>query len=517
VAEAEAKCRGPTTSGLVDCAAMDAAEAGADATAPGNYRHDADLVSTLAELADRACARVERTLEVSVHMRQLAGELSPPVDTVAVREVAHTFAYLLKSSEDDARPGNSLIPEDGPSALPRALRDADAEVRQLWIDLADTVVHPIARARCWDIVFTLNLVSNKRDSAERAARAYLDTVGGNLHIREQGEAVLRAWTLARSMGLSTVESDVVSAAFDLIEDVLARNDDPYSVVPLLEALTAPQRKNPDIARQERANKLLDRALLTFPELHVVREVAALIRRRSSGDAVRIDHASRVEIAAILAEADAATETLVAMSFLNEAASAARQLGVVDLADEAVGRLQALPPVEMSTIESGFSIPALFAHAFMSPYRYAKEWRVALLAWCGTDAPSGTFAVNEANARKLVSNSVVMTVATRVIIDEKTGLPKRVVSGMDSAVSRALVEIEFYNMGIRGHYLGDALCIIGDHHGGRLRAGLVPAGGAGRWRGCWRRRSSCSGLASPRRVFIWRHHGLSRRCGRCCLS
>lgn len=450
---------------------MDAAEAGADATAPGSYRHDADLVPTLADLVDRACARVERVLQASVQVRQLAGELSLPVDAAAVREAAHTFAYLLKPSGNEARPGNSLIPEDGPSLAPRALRDADEEVRRLWMDLANTVVHPIARARCWDIVFTLGLTRNKRDSAERAARAYVDTVGGNLDIREQGEALLRALTLTRSVGLSSLEHEVSAVAFEVIEDVLARNDDPYSVVPLLEALTAPQRNNPDVARQDRANKLLDRALLTFSELHVVRDVAALIRKRSSGDTTRIDHASRVEIAAILAEADAARETLVAMFFLNQAASTARQLGVVDLADTATSRLQVLPPVKMSTIKREFSIPALVAHAFMSPYRYAKEWRTALLAWCCTDAPSGEFTANMAYARKSATNSAIMTAVTRMSIDEKTNMTTRVTSGMDSAVSRELVSIESFRMSVRGHHLSDALNIVGDRFGIPARGDL----------------------------------------------
>src|SRR5207253_1496763 len=98
----------------------------------------------------------------------------------------------------------------------------------LWIGLAGTVTHPISRARCHDIVFTLQLGQNNRDSAEQAARAYLDAVGGSLRIREQSYGLLRAWTLTRSVGLASLETQVTAAMVDMADAVISRVDDPHA-------------------------------------------------------------------------------------------------------------------------------------------------------------------------------------------------------------------------------------------------------------------------------------------------
>ncbi|MBB4914441.1 DUF7380 domain-containing protein [Streptosporangium saharense] len=201
-----------------------------------------------------------------------------------------TFSYVLTSNSSGfAQPGASLIPLDGESLFPRALRDADDEVRTLWVALTDVVSHPIAKARCADIVFILRLAKNNRDSAEKAARAYLAAVGGDLCRREQSLGLLRAWTLARSVGSTVLEAEVAAALLVMARDVVTRADDPYAAVPLLEALTAPGRKGQVLPTSAQANILLDRALATYTEPKVIAEVAALIRRRSADDPVRADH------------------------------------------------------------------------------------------------------------------------------------------------------------------------------------------------------------------------------------
>jgi hypothetical protein len=422
------------------------------------YRHDPAGVAALAQLADLACERAAHLVEVSLRVPQVAATFVPALDPAAVREVENTFCYVLSSNDSGAaQPGASLVPLDGPS-LPRALRDADDEVRALWAALADAVSHPVATARCADIVFTLRMADNSRDSAEKAARAYLATLGSSLLLKEQSLGLLRAWTLARSVRSGVLEAEIVSAMMDMAEDVVTRADDPHAAIPLLEALTAPGRKERAQPSSVPANALLDRVLTTYTELYVITHVAALIRKCSAGDPARAEHASRIEIATWLAEADKATEPLTIRFNLDKASSTARRLGISDLEQVAVARLQSAPPVEWKTAETEIELPRVFVNNFMHPYRYATDWQEALWAWFFTDAPSGNYASNKVTAQKVVSESVVARIA-RVTLYNNNDLPKKVITGDDEAYKHELARIEQYSMGCYGMLLANALDLI----------------------------------------------------------
>ncbi|MDB4873354.1 MAG: hypothetical protein JWL97_4358, partial [Gemmatimonadales bacterium] len=420
------------------------------------YQHDPAGVPELARLADQACDGAAHLVDVVGRVQRLAAAWVPALNSAAVQEVQHTFAYLLTTSDNGStQPGASLAPLDGPALLPRALRDADDEVRALWAALADAVSHPIAMARCADIVFTMRLANNHRDSAEKAAHAYLAALGGTLLARDQSLGLLRAWTLARSVGSTVLETKIVTAMLDMADDVVTRADDPYAAVPLLEALTAPGRKGRAQPAAAQANALLDRALTTYTELHVITNVAALIRKRSADDPARAEQASRVEIAAVLAEADRATESLTIRFHLNEAASMARRLGISDLEQVAVAHLQSGPAVNWQTIEFEIALPPFFVNTFMRPYRYAKDWREALWEWFFTDAPSGNRASNETAARKALSESLVSRLA-RTTLYSGNDLPKKVINSDDEAYKHELAKTEQQSMGFYGGLLANAL-------------------------------------------------------------
>ncbi|WP_158719410.1 hypothetical protein [Streptomyces sp. NBRC 110035] len=99
------------------------------------YRHDSAVVPDLAQLAGVACEGAEGFFEVGLNVQKLAAKLTPPLDSVAVRELVTTFAYVLSVMPlGSAQPGAALVPLDGP-AIPRALKDSDDEVRALWLEL----------------------------------------------------------------------------------------------------------------------------------------------------------------------------------------------------------------------------------------------------------------------------------------------------------------------------------------------------------------------------------------------
>ena len=437
---------------------MEDVGAAAEGSEPAAYVHDPELVPVLARLVDRACEGVEDVPLVHVRVRRLGAELPVPLALVVVQELAFTFMYLWEVSSTDApQPGATLVPLEGRS-VPPALKDADDQVRALWLDLAPAVRHPIARARCFDIVFTLGLAPNGRDSAERAARAYLESVGGSLRPRDQAIGLLRGWTLTRMVGLSDLEDDLAAAMLALADGVVDRGDDPHAALPLLDALTAPGRKKVVPPLGDRANAVLDRALTVYPQAQVIAEIAAVVRKRSPADQDRADRASRAEVTALLGEADRARDAFAMRYFLSDAASVAKRYGIDDLEQLAVSRLQAAPAVQWQTLQTEAQLPHFLVYAYMYDYRHAADWREALNSWVHTDAPSGKAEANNERARQSFQTSVVRRLATNVVFNQND-LPERTFSGDDSALAREVVRLEQIGNGVYGHLLASGLNLI----------------------------------------------------------
>jgi hypothetical protein len=136
------------------------------------YRYDASQLAELARLTDLACDGADDFLTASVRVGGLAAKTASAVDPAAVHQLRSLLAYvLMPSPPGSSKPDVRLEPMTGPSGFPCALRAADDQVRALWVALAGAVTHPVAKARCHDVVFTLRLGANHRDSAEQAVLA----------------------------------------------------------------------------------------------------------------------------------------------------------------------------------------------------------------------------------------------------------------------------------------------------------------------------------------------------------
>jgi len=234
---------------------------------PKPYRHDAALVPVLAQLADAACDGAGDPHDASWRAQLLAEQMNP-VERSAASVLVNAFLYTLRH-EEIPQVGAKLMPMDGPSLLPIALHDVPGDMRKAWLALADEVTHPVARARLYDLVFTLRLMSNGRHSAEQAARAYLDGVGGGQRAQAQATGVIRAWTLARSVGSAALEHEITERMLDMVVDLVDRDEHPYAVIPMLCALTTPPRSTTAEAIDPRVDEVLDRALLTYPQTRVL--------------------------------------------------------------------------------------------------------------------------------------------------------------------------------------------------------------------------------------------------------
>ncbi|MFF5148135.1 hypothetical protein ACFY6U_52000 [Streptomyces sp. NPDC013157] len=439
----------------------DESEAVADLPGPESvtYRHDPSSVPALARLADAACEGADDLMTASLRIPQIAQDAETSFDLAALQILTTTFAYHLAIHPFmSAQPGASLVPIDGPSIFPMALRDADSDVRALWLSLYSSVTHSAVKSRCADIVFSLRL-ANVRGAAEDAVRAYLDAIEGSLSITEQGTGLLRAWEIACSVKLVSLMQQVKTAMLDMAESLLSDGEDGYIFVNLLDALSAPQRKKNARPVDPRVDDLLDRALLAYPGTLVIGQIAALVRRRAAatGDAARARHASEAEVKAYLSDADRAVDALV------NAASLASRLNIPELESLAISRLQSAPPVKWQTIAVEGRIPNAYIRSYLRPYRRADTWRKSLHVWFNSEAPSGTLASNEAVARNVLTRSVFTRLATTVEFGPGD-LPRRVLSKEDAGFQHELVRAETWGINFHGMLLADALDIIKDRFG-----------------------------------------------------
>lgn len=459
-------------------------EAGADAdsvvTRPGPYQHGVASVPVLARLVDAACDGVDDPLTAAWRVPKLAEQYEPSIEPSAAVVVRDMLLYVIRTAPVDTQPEAVLEPLDGSSPLPPALRRAGDDIRALWLGLAHQVNHPVAQARCWDIVFTLGLIRNKRDAAERATSAYLACVDTTLAPRHRATSLVRGWTLARKVGLTDLERKITAAMLIVVADALDEAGHPWAVIPLLSVLIAPPpRGKAAVPADPGIDRLLDRALETYHEIEVVADVATLVRKRAVGDRDRIERANRRQIGLMLAAAEAATEPMVIRKLFADAASTARRLGVADMERTAVAGLQTAPRLNWQTSGFEVTLPAVYFDRYLPGFDDAADWRDALAIWLNTEAPSGRWEDNQKNARRVQHAAVIQSLVSTVVF-RGDDLPARTVVGEDEVFKRTLVEGEAVQMGARGVFLGNALYMIASRFGipplEEVEAFLLTSGG-----------------------------------------
>ncbi|MFE5501340.1 hypothetical protein ACFQ73_02160 [Amycolatopsis japonica] len=434
----------------------------ADSEAPTEYVHDPTKVEVLAQLVDAACEGVSDIHDVGQVIGKLTAAGLTDVGSVTVRILACTFHYMLSVNElGSPQPGARLSPEDDEHSLyPPALKKMGDQVRALWLDLAAAVTHPIALARCRDIVFTLRLDGrNSHDHARTAARAYLACVGGSLRSREQSYGLLRALTIARSVGLTDLEAELTTQILDQADEVITACDDPHAALPLLDAILLRRKKKPGPAPDPRAATLLIAALDTYPQPHLIAEAAAVVRARLTDEPATIEKANRAEIIGFITQADSHTDGMAIRYNLAQAASLARKYGIHDLERDATARLQEALPIEWTTVSGDwFSPPEHQIATFMHPYRHAPTWQRALRAWLATGSPAGSHEVNQKSAKEAFDVSVIRRLMTHVSFGSND-LPKQVRTGDDDAMAAELVNAESLEMSAQGEFLARGLDLI----------------------------------------------------------
>lgn len=364
-------------------------EADGPAPLPEPYVFDASQVSEAVALLDAACVDLQHGYATATRLIELAGARGLG-DSPLMWELVHAVGHDLQR-ELGGRPGCSLGRDidEGLLRWPRPIANAPADALQLWETAAGTATAPAAIARLEDLLFERR-VGNGLQRARRAATSYLAAVDAAAEFgMDEVDALLRAWTLARSVKEGAVDADVRHRMAQISAAVMkeAPGARPGVVLPLLQALAQGPVIDPD---PHDVDGLLTRAASVFRKGYLAEQIAADRRGRAAGDPVLLEQIARDEVAGYFAEADDSPNAAVRMHHLNAAARVAKDRGLTDVAREASVQMQRIRPSElgMQHIRVESNLPRYVPESYIARFTHGSSWRDGLAYFFASDVPSG---------------------------------------------------------------------------------------------------------------------------------
>lgn len=359
------------------------------APAPAPYVFDVSHIADAASLLDDACVDLDHGYTTATRLIEMAGARGLG-DTPLMWELVHAVGHDLQR-EVGGRPGCMLGRDIGVDLLrwPRPVPSAPPDAVQLWEATAASVSAPAAIARLEDLLFERR-VGNGLERARRAALSYLAAIdAANKFGMAEVDALLRAWTLARSVKEQAVEAEVRERMARIADEVMtdAPGAHPGVVLPLLSALAQGTVSPHD---PHDVDGLLARAAAVFRRGYLAEQIAGDRRRRAAGDPTLLEQVARDEVASFFAEADDAVNGAVRMHHLNAAARVATDRGLSDLAREAAARMQRIKPSElgMQRIRVESSLPMYVPESYIARFTHGASLSDGLAYFFASDVPSG---------------------------------------------------------------------------------------------------------------------------------
>jgi hypothetical protein len=175
---------------------------------PAPYQFDPADVAVATTVVDAAFAKTLDGYFAASAITEAAAAHNLTKDSPLVRKLVLAASYPLRL-ERGGRPGCNLEPAagEGAASWPPAIRSVEQPVVELWRAVAATATAPAAVARFEDLLFCRR-DGNGLARATRAAEAYLDAADrGDLNM-DAVEAIVRAWTLARSVRQEALEARI---------------------------------------------------------------------------------------------------------------------------------------------------------------------------------------------------------------------------------------------------------------------------------------------------------------------
>ena len=234
------------------------------------------------------------------------------------------------------------------------------------------------------------------------------------------------------------------------------------MLPLLSALCIPMKATKGFPQGEPSiDDALQAVLDAFDDEHIVDRVVKLQMKRADGDGER-DTLQRSRVNARLKHASQ-SEGHLKMFHLDQAARLASQLGLRDLADLAVSRMQDIPPesLEWMILSAPLELPYYTIEQYVRDFDRQPDWRFGLARWFSTDVPSGTYLEN----RRRTEESLEGMIAHKIFGTRLFGahhLPERSITTDDEAVlEQEIHRTELLNCQVYGMLQASALDRIGE--------------------------------------------------------
>jgi hypothetical protein len=266
----------------------------------------------------------------------------------------------------------------------------------------------------------------RREHAASAVRAYLAAARSRSRADLDVAAFLvRAWTLARSVGLWDLLVDVQSELHSQAANAMSSGGAaPGVVLPMIAALAASAlRRQPPASVPDAAavDLLLETAFSTFKDGYLASQLAAMMRARTSDPAV-IEQINRREVSAHRAEA-ASSAGLARQAHLAQAVEIARARGLTDMVREVIAELQAIPVKDLGLRSHSTSVrvPPDQIERFLNGFTASPEWRDGLRFFLRTDCPTGELAGLRQQAQDIARFAVLRSVIPITILGAD-GLP-----------------------------------------------------------------------------------------------
>lgn len=429
------------------------------------YTFDPTDVAIAAGLVNDAAAA-----DPSISELQINGLIGKAVgagasfDQAFVREVGCTFLYRLHIDRngDQPAPGATLEPKDpSRSSFLRPISEVTADVASLWEELAGVLTHDRPLARLHDLLFTARH-GNVGDHG-RLAIVYYFAAASDATDHDRVELLLRAWTIARAMHRDADEATARAEMWPLVQAHSAKDDGgaPGLTLPLLNALMVAPRDANSVGDEPDIDLVLANLASKYSSDHLVDRIAAFQRQRAAGDKVQLKAIDRRRVQARLDRAAAATTVQVRMHFLEAAAALARNLGLEDLADQAVTEMQNIRPDDLEWIHftASVPVPTEVYEAYLRVFDYSPDWRIGLQEWLATSPPSGSYRDNVRSALDRAKGSVLRHIFGWGAFGVH-GLPQQS-GGADAAIEHDVRQGESSLARNQGRVLGMALDRIRD--------------------------------------------------------
>ena len=429
-----------------------------------------------ARLADSAFAAAMRSWDVNEHMRALAPQAGLDADKPLGRELFRAASYRLQL-DHGGKAGCALrsSPDTEHYAWPPRIGEVEPDVVALWRDVAGLAEQPAAVARFRDLLFERR-DGVRRDHAASAVRAYLAAARSRSRADLDVAAFLiRAWTLARSVGLWDLLADVQSELHGQAANAMSSGGAaPGVVLPMIAALAASAlRRQPPASVPDAAavDLLLETAFTTFNDGYLASQIAAMMRARTSDPAV-IEQINRREVSAHRAEA-ASSAGLARQMHLAQAIETARARGLTDLVREVTAELQAIPVKDLGLKSHSTSVrvPPDQVERFLHGFTASPEWRDGLRFFLRTDCPTGELAGLRQQAQDIARFAVLSSVIPTTILGAD-GLPRWTAQSAEDRDAERMATCARVRAESQGQLLAQGLVRFAEHYGTPDRAVLA---------------------------------------------